>query len=113
MKVQDAVAGLRLRRFTSGDGGLDREISGGYAGDLLSCAMAGAKPGDAWVTLQGHRNVVAVASLTEVACVIISEGAQPDAETIEVAERSGITLLGSAEDTFAVVAGLVRLGVPG
>ncbi len=112
MTVTEAIAELHLERFTSGDAPLGRHIRGGYAGDLLSCAMAGAEASEVWVTLQAHRNVVAVAALTDVACVIITEGARPDAETIAVAEQSGITLLGSKMDTFAVVAELVRLGVP-
>ena len=112
MTVAEAISGLQLERFTAGDAGLVRHISGGYAGDLLSCAMAGANAGEVWVTLQAHRNVVAVAALTDVACVVITEGARPDAETVDSAERSGVTLLGSERDTFAVVAELARLGVP-
>lgn len=112
MTVHDVVVSLSLSVFAGDTASLDRPVVGGYAGDLLSCAMAGAKAGQAWVTLQAHRNVVAVASLTDVACVIITEGAEPDHETVQLAERENVVLLGSDQGTFAVVAGLVRLDVP-
>ena len=44
----------------------------GYAGDLLSWVMSHATAGDAWVTIMSNINVAAVASLTEVACVIFA-----------------------------------------
>lgn len=110
MTVRDIVAGLDLE-VLAGAGGLDRQVTGGYASDLLSCAMAGAEAGDVWVTLQAHQNVVAVASLTEVACVIIAEGARPDEATVERAEREGVVLLAARPGIFPVVAGLARLGV--
>lgn len=114
MTVREVAAALGLEVLTSAEAdGLSRQVSGGYASDLLSCAMAGAKNGDAWFTLQSHRNVVAVASLTEVACVVLTEGARPDADTLALADREGVTLLGAPGDTFTTIAALVRLGVPG
>ena len=95
----------------SGAKHLGRDVLGGYASDLLSCAMASVKAGDVWVTLQAHQNVVAVASLTEAACVIISEGKQPDAATIERAEAEGVVLLATSRDTFATITELAQLGV--
>jgi len=110
--VRDIADRLGLRVYAADDTGLSRQITGGYCGDLLSCAMAGARAGQVWVTLQAHRNVVAVATLAEVACVIITEGAQPDEATVHTAERERVALLGSGRGSFAVVADLVRLGVP-
>jgi hypothetical protein len=91
--------------------GLGREVTGGYASDLLSCALAGAAAGDVWVTLQAHQNVVAVASLVDVACVVITEGARPDADTLAKAERERVVILLTPDDSFATIAGLARLGV--
>ena len=53
----------------------DREVSGGYAGDLLSWVMGRARAGCCWVTIMTNLNVPAVASLADVACVIIAESA--------------------------------------
>ena len=72
MTVRELAAALDLSTLT-GQGHLDREVTGGYASDLLSCVMAGARAGDVWVTLQGHANVVAVASLPCAAVVSQSD----------------------------------------
>ena len=65
----------------------DREILGGYAGDLLSWVMGRASEGDAWVTIMSNINVVAVASLADVACVIFSESVDPDEDALVKAQK--------------------------
>lgn len=92
---------------------LDAEVTGGYASDLLSCVMAKSQAGNVWVTLQSHPNVVAVASLAGLAGIIITEGMNPDAATIEKAEEEGIPILTTELTTFTVVGRLFELGVPG
>ena len=94
-------------------GSLDREVVGGYASDLLSCALRGAKKDSIWVTLQCHQNVVAVASLSGLAGVIITEGNDPDQETLTRAEKEGVVLMVTPKTTFTVVGELTRLGVQG
>ena len=101
--------GLNLTSGTK----IDVEITGGYASDLLSCVMAGAKAGNIWVTLQAHPNIIAVASLLELSAVVVTEGVAPDPETLSRAEEMGIPLLTAAQDTFSVVAGLAALGIKG
>ncbi len=91
----------------------NRPVAGGYAADLLSCAMKGAKKDYLWVTLQSHINVVAVASLLGLAGVIITEGNRPDPETIGRAEQEGIPLIVTPKTTFTVVGELTLLGVRG
>jgi hypothetical protein len=109
MIVQDLVAELGLQVHAPGD--VEREVTGGYASDLLSCVMAGARAGNVWVTLQAHPNVVAVASLLDLAALIITEGVAPDVETVERAKENGVTLLSSPAATYAVVASLAALGI--
>ena len=111
MKIEEIVNKLGLQVITPGD--IGQEVTGGYAADLLSCVMAKAKAGNVWVTLQAHPNVVAVASLLNLAAVIVSEGMKPDIETVERAQDNGVTLLGSPQTTFAVVGQLSKLGVGG
>lgn len=94
-------------------GKLETEVTGGYAADLLSCVMAKARAGNVWVTLQGHPNIVAVASLLNLAGVIITEGAAPDPATLEKAEEQGIPVLTTPLTTFTVVGKLSALGVRG
>lgn len=110
MIVQDLVAELGLQVHSPGN--VEREVTGGYASDLLSCVMAGARAGNVWVTLQAHPNVVAVASLLDLSAVVISEGVMPEMETIDRAQENGVTVLSSPATTYAVVARLASLGIP-
>ena len=112
MIVQEIVSALALQ-VAAGADRLDYEVTGGYASDLLSCVMAGARKGNIWVTLQAHPNVVAVAQLLNLAAVIITEGMQPTAETVAKANEHHLPLLLASEDTYRVVGHLVTLGVQG
>lgn len=85
--------------------------AGGYTSDLLSCVMAGAKQGNIWVTLQAHLNIVAVAALTEVCAVVITEGARPDAATLAKADEQSVILLGTPESSYSVVGKLWEMGI--
>ena len=111
MQVTTIVEKLELNVIHNAD--LTREISGGYASDLLSCAIAGATADDVWVTLQAHPNVIAVASLLDLAAVVITEGMEPDKETVQRAQKASINLLGTTKDTFTVVGQLTSLGLQG
>jgi hypothetical protein len=111
MQVRAVIKQLGLN-LTSGTR-IDVEITGGYASDLLSCVMAGAKAGNIWVTLQAHPNVIAVASLLDLAAVVITEGVAPEPDTISRAQEMGIPLLTTAQDTYTVVASLAALGIQG
>ncbi len=112
MIVEDILGPLGLR-VVAGESGLDKPITGGYVGDLLSCVMAGAAAGNIWVTLQGHPNVVAVATLVGLAGIVVTEGARIEIGTLEKANQEGIPVLTSQMSSFEVVARLVGLGVTG
>lgn len=112
MKLSDLVASLSLTVF-SGRDFLDREVKGGYASDLLSHVMAGAAEGSVWVTMQSHQNVVAVASLTGLAAVIIVEGWEPDQAMRQKAEEEKVVLLGADLPAFEVTGRLYELGIKG
>jgi len=109
MTLQDIIKALELKPLTSGD--FTVEPSSGYASDLLSCVMAGAKHGAIWVTLQAHTNIVAVAALLEMSAIIITEGAQPDQATLDKARQEGIVLLSTDKFTYEVVGRLWDMGL--
>lgn len=102
--------GLEVR--TAGSN-LGREVTGGYASDLLSCVMARAQPGNIWVTLQGHPNIVAVASLLNLAGIVVTEGVVPDPATLSRAEEEGVPILTTPLTTYTVVGKLFAMGIPG
>ncbi len=98
MTVKELTEALALEVLTMPEP--DRDITGGYAGDLLSWVMGRAQSGDAWVTIMSNMNVVAVASLADTACVVIAEAAEVEAEIIARAESQGINLLRCADPIF-------------
>lgn len=69
-----------------------REITGVFTGDLLSWAMSRAKEGDAWFTVMGNVNAVAVAALADCACIVLCHGAVLDAMAKTRAEEQGINI---------------------
>ena len=71
----------------------DREIEGVYIGDLLSWVMGKARSGDAWITIMSNINTLAVATLTDVACVILAEGVTLEDEVLEAAKNKEINAL--------------------
>ncbi len=99
MKVSDLTKKFGMVVF-SGKAGLDKEISGGYVSDLLSDVMGFASENQVWITLQTHQNVLAIASLKDLAAVVLVKGLQPDEETLKHSEEEGIPLLGTDMETF-------------
>ena len=94
MKVSELIEKLNLDILTQ-KGFEDREVTGCYIGDLLSHVMGKATEGDAWITIMNNINIVAVASLTEAACVLLCEGVSADEKIIEKADGEGIIILKS------------------
>ncbi len=111
VKVRDVLAATGWELLTNPAPALDGEVNGGYVADLLSCVMAGAQPEQLWFTLQTHSNIVAVASLTSVAAVVICEGAVVAADTIQKANEQGVVLLRSPQPVYESVKQVVALGL--
>lgn len=111
MNLQQVITELDLKPFTMNQDYSAIEPSCGYASDLLSCVMAGAAKKSIWVTLQAHGNIIAVATLLELAAVIITEGAIPDPTTIEKANQESVILLGTIKPSFYVTGKLWELGL--
>ena len=91
----------------------EREVSCGYTCDLLSWVMAHGAAGMAWVTVQTHMNVIAVASLMEMAAVIIPEGIEMEETSLAKAREEGICVLQSGKTAFELCAEMARAGLPG
>ncbi len=108
MKVSDLVNQLNLEVF-SGAEGLNREVVGGYTSDLLSDVMGNGDAGMIWITLQTHKNVMAIASLKELAAVILVNGQQPESDTAEQSNVEGIPILGTSLPTFEITGKLYNL----
>ena len=70
-----------------------KEICGAYVGDLLSWVMGRAESGNVWITIMSNVNVLAVASLADISCVLLAEGTVLDEETLTTATDKGINVL--------------------
>ncbi len=112
MTLGDLANRLDLKVFTAGPG-LDRPVLGGYTGDLLSDVIGHGRKGDLWLTIQVHPNVVAVAVLKELAAIVLVNGREPAAETLEQAAREKVPVLGSALSSFELAGRLHGMGVKG
>ncbi len=86
-----------------------REISGVYCGDLLSWVMGRAKCDDLWITIMSNINVVAVASLADVSCVILAEGTALEQEVITTAKSKGVNILCSQLPIYETAVAVSRL----
>lgn len=87
----------------------ERRIDGVYIGDLLSWVMGRAGEDNAWITIMTNINVVAVASLSDVACVILAEGTAPDNEVLATAEEKGVNLISSPLGAYEIAVKLSSL----
>lgn len=108
MKVKDIIDRLGLK-LISGESGINREITGGYSSDLLSDVMGNAKEGQVWTTLQTHKNVMAIASLKDLAAVILVRGYMPDDDMAAQSNEEGIPVLSTTENTFEIVGKLYQI----
>lgn len=75
-----------------GYGGIDKMVNGVYLCDLLSFVISHAKSGNVWITIQTHINIVAVAVLTGISCIIIPESESIQNDTIEKANKENIPI---------------------
>ncbi|MFN3481375.1 MAG: DRTGG domain-containing protein [Thermodesulfovibrionales bacterium] len=100
MNVKEVFENLELSVKTEGD--LLREVKGCYISDLLSDVMANSKDGDIWITLQTHPNIVAVATLKNIAAIIITNNRSPEEETLKKASEEGVIIATTPLSTFEI-----------
>jgi hypothetical protein len=80
-----------------------REVTSGYAGDFLSAVMGKAPTDSAWFTIMNYVNVCAVATLAEVAVVVLCEGVEPDPPLLNKVKMQGVNLIAVKEDIYGAV----------
>ncbi len=83
-------------------------FEGVYAGDLLSRAMSRVQADNLWITIMNNINVVAVASLTEAAAVILAENVALTQEVYEAANTKGIAIYSAKESVYDLCAIISR-----
>ncbi len=98
MRVSELQGALGLEVLQGGYE--DRELSGGYTSDLLSDVMANAKADGILVTIQAHKNAIAVASLVGIAAVLVCNGRPAPEDMIDAARAEGIAVFRTAMSQF-------------
>ena len=78
----------------------EREINGAYIGDLLSWVMGRAREDNVWITIMSNINVVAVASLSDVACVLLAEDVTLEEDVLNTAKAKGINVLSTSLSSY-------------
>jgi predicted transcriptional regulator len=112
IQLSAVVAELGLS-VCCGSDHLDRVVSGGYVGDLLSDVIANAEAGNIWVTMHGHVNIVAVSVLKDLAAIIVANGHKLTDDTVKRAGEMNIPILLCDQPAFEVVGQLSALGIHG
>lgn len=101
MNINQLAEQLDLKLLTKGVD-TERNLNGCYICDLLSYVMSHASKDNIWITVQTNINVVAVATLTEVGCVIIPENISVEEITLERAENEGVAILSSSLTAYEI-----------
>ena len=100
MTVQNLIDEFSLEVLCCGDKAAEKEVKGGYCGDLLSWVMSRANEGDCWLTVMGNVTSIGVAVLADVACILLTENSAFDDDAKMRAEQNGVIVLRSGENAF-------------
>ena len=101
MTVKDLSDKLSLEILTAHDE-IDRPVTGGYSGDLLSWVMGRATAGDAWITVMGNINSIAVAVLADISCIVLADSSVLDENAKARAEQQNVIILRSELNQFTL-----------
>ena len=110
MQVREVMESLGLKLVTK-EVSVEADVVGGYASDLLSNVMGQAAPGMVWVTMQGHQNIAAVASLIGLSAVIVAGDAPIEEDTLKKAEQNDVLILATSLPAYDVIGKLYELGI--
>jgi hypothetical protein len=98
MKISDIQA---LERFSClQDDFEDAAVLDGYTSDLLSDVMANAGEGSVLITIQAHRNTVAVSSLVGIVAIVVCNNRPAEDDMLEAARNEGIAVFQTPENQF-------------
>lgn len=99
MTLEEMQRQLNLKPMTA-LASAETKITGCYASDMLSWVMAHAKENQVWITIQSHRNIVAVASLLNLAAIVVAEDVPIDEGTLMKAGEEGVPVYSSSMSIY-------------
>lgn len=95
--------------FTQVTSAPEREICGGFCGDLLSWVMGNAVKAQVWFTVMGNTNAIAVASLTGVAAIVLCNDAVLQNDAKEKAKEQSIAVFTTSMPEYEAAVSFSRL----
>ncbi|HQA85856.1 MAG TPA: DRTGG domain-containing protein [Erysipelotrichaceae bacterium] len=110
MTVKELIEEMKLE-IVAGEENIDNVIKGGYVGDLLSFVMSHAKEGNLWITIQGHINSIAVATLLGMSAIVLTEGSVLTEDAHKKANDEGIPVLSTNLSSFDFICKLSSKGI--
>ena len=78
----------------------DKCTKGAYVGDLLSWVMGRAESLNVWITIMSNINIVAVATLSDVSCILLCEDVSPDSDALSAAKEKGVNILKTSLSSY-------------
>ncbi|MDR2591150.1 MAG: AraC family transcriptional regulator [Oscillospiraceae bacterium] len=97
MTVSQLAENLELKKLSNGD---ENEINSCYIADLLSRVLGGCNSNDVWITVQTSLNMVAVAVMADISCVILPEGITAPVNVILKANDEGLPIYSSNKSAY-------------
>ena len=98
-------------KVVASEAALQKEINGVFVGDLLSWVMGNCEENQAWITVQSHMNIVAVAALKEISCLIIAQSNQVEEEVCQKAIDEDIALCMCDLSAYDICKKCIELGL--
>lgn len=108
MKLQEIIDKLSIKALTNTE---DRDVTGVFISDMLSDVMGNAQPGNLWLTVQSHKNIVSAANLVDISAVVVTNNKTVPEDTIELANRFHVIILGSPLSNYELAKKLLQAGL--
>lgn len=109
MTVNELAQKLSLSTLACPDG--ERTVSGAYIGDLLSWVMGRAQCDNVWITIMSNLNIIAVASLADVSCIILAEGVTLEKSIVDTANQKGVNVFSTEKNAYEIASDLAQLQI--
>lgn len=87
----------------------NEEVTGGYTSDLLSDVLAHAEDGSVLITIQAHKNSIAVSTIAGCVAVVLCNDRPVPEDMIEAAKENEVALLTSDLTQFEVSVALGKM----
>jgi len=108
MKISELASKTGLKAISES---VDKIIEGVYISDMASDIITNAKANVLLITLQTHKTLIAAANLIDVSAIAFVKGKRPGQDVIELADRVGIALYSTEDDTWTLASKLAKLGI--